>query len=231
MRWLGHASFLVELPGGPVWVTDPPDPAVGYPEPEVRADVVTVSHEHYDHNHVASIRGRPLVLRGLAPGGGWAQVDEAVGNARFRSVGVYHDARQGAERGRNAFFVVEADDGQGGRRRYAHAGDLGHVPGPEQVAAIGPVDLLMIPVGGFFTLEPEEVLRAVERLRPRVVVPMHYATSRTQGGPGRRGLPIQPLERFLALWKGPVRSLPDDAPLESSPLPAETEVWAFETFR
>ncbi|MDI3299581.1 MAG: MBL fold metallo-hydrolase [Bacillota bacterium] len=231
MRWLGHASFLVELPDGPVWVTDPPDPSVGYPEPGVRADVVTVSHEHFDHNHVAGVRGEPRVLRGLTPDGGWADVEATVGGARFRAVGVFHDPQQGAQRGRNAFFVVEAGDGQGGRRRYAHAGDLGHVLAPAQAAAIGPVDVLMVPVGGFFTLEPEEVPRVIEALHPRVVVPMHYGTSRTQGGHGRRGLPIQPLERFLAVWKGPLRWLPDDAPLEASPLPESTEVWAFETFR
>jgi L-ascorbate metabolism protein UlaG (beta-lactamase superfamily) len=139
----------------------------------LRADLVTISHEHPDHNNVGLVAGKAHVVRGLtADKKGWARVDEKFRDVAVRTVGVYHDDKHGAERGLDAVFVFEV-----GGLRIAHLGDLGHALNDEQLAAIGSVDVLLVPVGGTFTIDGRMATRVVDQLRPRLmVVPMHYKT-------------------------------------------------------
>jgi L-ascorbate metabolism protein UlaG (beta-lactamase superfamily) len=175
LTWFGQACFLLETAAGTRILMDPISKGIGYEVPQgFKADVITVSHEHSDHNNVAFVSAnKPRVIRGLtADRKGWTRVDEKLKDVSVRSVGVYHDGERGASRGLDTVFIFET-----GGVRIAHLGDLGHVLTNDQLAAIGAVDVLLVPVGGKFTIDGLEATRVVEQLRPRImVIPMHYKT-------------------------------------------------------
>ncbi len=171
LTWLGHATFILTTSTGLTALLDPMAAAVGYPlTPVSGVGLVTVTHEHSDHNNVGLATGSPLVLRGLA-GNDWAKIDQVVKGVRVRTVPSYHDTAQGAQRGKNAIFVFEFDG-----LKIAHLGDLGHKLSDDQVRQIGAVDVVMIPVGGFYTIDGKSAAEVVEQLKPRVIIPMHYKT-------------------------------------------------------
>ena len=175
LTWFGQSCFLIETAAGTRVVTDPIPKGIGYELPAgLRADAVTISHEHPDHNNLALITGRPRVFRGLtADKKGWTKIDDKVKDITIRSVGTYHDDKRGAERGLNAVFVFES-----GGLRIAHLGDLGHTLDDDELSAIGSVDVVLVPVGGHFTLDAAQATRVIDQLRPRlVIVPMHYRTA------------------------------------------------------
>jgi L-ascorbate metabolism protein UlaG (beta-lactamase superfamily) len=175
LTWYGQSCFLLETAAGTRIVMDPIPKGIGYELPQgLKADVVTISHEHFDHNNLGFVTGKARVIRGLtADKKGWARVDEKVKDVSIRSVGVYHDGERGAARGLDTVFIFEV-----GGVRIAHLGDLGHVLNDDQLAAIGAVDVLLVPVGGKFTIDALKATRVVEQLRPRImVIPMHYKTN------------------------------------------------------
>ncbi|HEY7371292.1 MAG TPA: MBL fold metallo-hydrolase [Polyangia bacterium] len=174
LTWYGQSCFLLETAAGTRILMDPIPKGIGYDlPPGFKADIVTISHEHSDHNNVGFVSGKPRVIRGLtADKKGWARVDEKLKDVSIRSVGVYHDDQRGAARGLDTVFIFEV-----GGVRIAHLGDLGHVLNDDQLAAIGAVDVLLVPVGGKVTIDGLKATRVVEQLRPRImVIPMHYKT-------------------------------------------------------
>lgn len=184
ITWLGHAFFLVESREGRVAI-DPYNERVGYPMPDITAEVVLVTHEHGDHNNVGAIKGNPRVVRSVG--------QHEVGGVAVKGVATkhYHDPKD-ARRGDNTVFVWE----QGGVR-LAHCGDLGHVLSDAQVAEVGAIDALMIPVGGFYTIDAAKAKSVVGQLRPKVVLPMHYRSEAVAG----RDSPLAPVDDFLGLMK------------------------------
>lgn len=174
LTWYGQSCFLLESVEGGRVVMDPLPANIGYlPPADLRADVVTISHEHQDHNNLALVHGKPKILRGLTPDKkGWVKINEKVKDITIRSVGVYHDGKQGAEIGLNTVFVFET-----GGVRVAHMGDLGHLLTDQQAAAIGSVDVVLVPVGGVWTIDARGATEVVDQVRPRLAaVPMHYRT-------------------------------------------------------
>ena len=163
IKWYGHACFKLDFAQGPYVVTDPFDDHVGYPLCDASADIVTTSHGHGDHNYVESIQGRPTVLNRA----GMFTFDDLV----VRAVKSYHDHEGGTRRGDNLIFIFESDD-----LKIAHLGDLGHEPDLRQYAALEGVDVLMIPIGGFYTIDTDTALKIVEHVKPRLVIPMHFKT-------------------------------------------------------
>jgi len=168
VKWLGHACFLITSKGGVKIITDPY--AVGgdinYSPIKETADIVVVSHEHTDHNNISAVRGKPEIVRGSGT--------KTARGIQFRGIATYHDASQGRERGRNTVFCFALDD-----IKLCHLGDLGHLLSPEQIKEIGDVDILFIPVGGFYTIDAAEARRVCDQLTPRVVIPMHFKTPKT----------------------------------------------------
>ena len=161
LKWLGHSCFELTLPGG-VLVTDPYDDSVGYPPLHVRADAVLSSHDHFDHNYFAAVEGDPAIIN--APG-----AFEACG-ARITATPSFHDTERGAKRGRNLIFTVEAEG-----LRIAHLGDLGHYPDTEeQKAALSDLDVMLIPIGGFFTIDTPTAVRLIGEFKPRCAIAMHF---------------------------------------------------------
>jgi L-ascorbate metabolism protein UlaG (beta-lactamase superfamily) len=176
IRWHGQSFFELQSSKGTRIVFDP-HAIEAYGRKLVKADLVLISHEHNDHTQLGVIDGREKakVLRGLKGSGkklDWNPIDEKFKDVHVRTVGTYHDTRQGLERGKNAVFIVEVDG-----LKVVHLGDLGHVLTEEQVKAIGPVDVLMIPVGGVYTINGSEAKKVVEQLKPKkFILPMHYGT-------------------------------------------------------
>ena len=161
VSWLGHACFEIVDSRGTRIVTDPFDETVGYEVPRIKADVVLVSHDHHDHNNVKAIRGDPQVVRG--PG------KHLAAGIEFRGVPTFHDEERGKLRGRNTIFCFVVDG-----LRVCHLGDLGHLLGEDDLRAMGEVDVLMIPVGGVYTIDADGAKRVIEQIRPRLVFPMHF---------------------------------------------------------
>ncbi|OGK14030.1 hypothetical protein A3H80_00995 [Candidatus Roizmanbacteria bacterium RIFCSPLOWO2_02_FULL_37_19] len=163
IKYLGHSSFFIRGQKGKV-VTDPYDPAMMARKfPKVEADIVTISHEHQDHNAARLIEGNPLVVN--LPG------EYEKNGVRIYGFDTYHDKNQGSERGINTLYKIEIDD-----ISILHCGDLGHVLSNELIEQIDGVDILMIPVGGFYTIGPDEASDIVSKIEPAVVIPMHYKT-------------------------------------------------------
>jgi L-ascorbate metabolism protein UlaG (beta-lactamase superfamily) len=176
LRWYGQSYFQLETPSGKKIVFDP------HAIPEfgrhvVAADVILCSHRHDDHNQLEVVENHRAsrVFQGLKePKAGkpadWNPVDEKVGQIRVRTVPTYHDPENGIRRGKNAVWVIETEG-----LTVCHLGDLGHELTDTQVKAIGPVDVLLVPVGGVYTLNGEHAKKVVEQIVPnRFVLPMHY---------------------------------------------------------
>jgi L-ascorbate metabolism protein UlaG (beta-lactamase superfamily) len=191
LTYYGHSSFLVETGDGTRVILDPYrsgcyDGALRYAAIDEPADVVIATHEHDDHGATDTIPGEPLVL--VHP------TSATVGMLRITGVQAAHDETGGSERGRNTIVVL--DDGD---IRLAHLGDLGHVLDEASVEAIGRVDVLIVPVGGFFTIDEKEAAAVVESLNPRIVIPIHYKTDKVD-------FPIAPVDGFLATQSDVQRS-------------------------
>jgi L-ascorbate metabolism protein UlaG (beta-lactamase superfamily) len=211
ITYLGHATFLLETGGASILI-DPYDAKVGYPMPGVAPTLVLISHEHGDHNHLGMAQGQPRVIRGLADGQ-WRTVRETVDGVAISSVPTYHDGAQGKDRGRNTVFIIEAEG-----LRIVHLGDLGHGLDESTAEAIGHPDVLMIPVGGHYTIDAAQAHAVVARLRPGVVIPMHYKTEINAGWP------IGAVDAFLAATKGS-KEAGHTVTVEKGKVPHKSEVW------
>jgi len=170
ITYLGHSSFLIETDAGTRIVSDPFDASayagtMKFAPLNQSADIVTVSHHHKDHGAVEMVSGNPAVFD--SPG------VHSAKDVRMVGVETFHDGSQGAQRGKNLVFVLEIDG-----LRCAHFGDIGHVPSDDQYVQIGPLDVALLPVGGFFTIYSRQADKIAQRTGARIVVPMHYSSDK-----------------------------------------------------
>lgn len=179
ITWFGHACFLIDHQGIRI-LTDPFDSSVGYKIPNVSVDVVTESHQHFDHNAHHLLKGDFQLFREVG--------EYTIKNVKIKGVKTFHDEAEGIKRGTNIVFVFEFPD-----LKVAHLGDLGHVLNHQQIQQVGQPDVLLIPVGGTFTLGPEEAKKVVEQLQPHIVIPMHYKTRYIR-------FDLKPVDDFLKLF-------------------------------
>lgn len=192
ISYLGHSSFKIKTKTATV-ITDPFDPsAVGLKYSGVEGDIVTVSHPHHDHNAIDRVAGVKKVFDG--PGEYEVMGVSIIGYPSF------HDTKQGEERGKNTIFVIEAEG-----LRIAHLGDLGHTLSDDLVNEMGGVDVLMVPVGGKFTLGAKEAAEIVGKVDPYFTIPMHYAVP---GLNPQTFAGLEPVEPFLKEIGRAVENLP-----------------------
>ncbi len=205
IKWLGQASFLITSEAGIRIITDPytPSERLTYDEIKESADVVTVSHEHGDHNNVAAVRGNPEVIRGTAK----------VKGIEFKSTPTYHDDAEGKSRGNNTIFCFEVDG-----MRVCHLGDLGHPLNDKQTAEIGSVDILLIPVGGNYTIDAKVATEVSSKLAPKVIMPMHYSNERCPD------FPVAGVDEFLQGKEGVSRPDASEVEFKQGQLPASTQI-------
>ncbi len=161
--WFGHSSFAIE-DDGIFLVTDPFDKSVGYPIPNVKPTHVTESHQHFDHNAHNLLRGNFEVIK--EPG------IYNFGALQIEGIPSYHDEEKGAKRGPNIIFKMKFPSSVA----VVHFGDLGHMIDENTIKKLENVDVVMIPVGGIFTIDAKKATEIVNRLKPHLVFPMHYMT-------------------------------------------------------
>ena len=176
INWLGHSCFRIKGSHATI-ITDPYSPDLGYSLGKPTARIVTVSHQHPGHSYVQGIGDEPKPVTG--PG------EYEISDILIIGMATFHDEEQGKKRGKNTAYLMEVDD-----ISVCHLGDLGHVLTTEQVAEIGNVDVLLIPVGGVSTINAAMAAEVVRQLEPKVVVPMHYKTEALTWE-------LEPEERFL----------------------------------
>lgn len=218
LRFWGHACFSITA-GGKTLLIDPFDAKVGYARPAVQPDVVLISHEHFDHGDTRWITSKPEVIRGLGEGGKVQPVNRAIGPFRVRTVEARHwsDPANKA-RGNVAVFVIEVHG-----LRIVHLSDLGYVLDDAQVQAIGKPDVLLIPVGGFFTVDAEQAWQVVGKLRPRAyVVPMHYRTAALN--PELKSRLAEPTMFVRKFGEEQVRLEGNELVIDPAKLPEQTKV-------
>jgi L-ascorbate metabolism protein UlaG (beta-lactamase superfamily) len=168
IQYLGHSCFKLigkDDKGNAVsLVTDPFGPEYGLRLPSVEADIVTVSHQHKDHNNVAGIKGKPYVID--TPG------EYEVRDVFIQGIDSFHDDKSGTERGANIIYRISMED-----MVITHLGDLGHTLDAKQIERLEGTDILFIPVGGRYTLNAAKAVEVINQIEPRMVIPMHYSVS------------------------------------------------------
>jgi L-ascorbate metabolism protein UlaG (beta-lactamase superfamily) len=180
IKYIGHAAFFLKTKNSRI-ITDPFDPKIGLKFPKQEADIVTVSHQHYDHNYLGQISGNPLIIE-------WPGEFEKQ-EVRITGYSSFHDKKKGEERGVNTLYKIEGDGVS-----VLHCGDLGVVPDDAFLSQIGEVNVLMVPVGGFFTIDANDAVELVKKIEPAIVIPMHYG--RPELTPDLQGK-LSPVDDFL----------------------------------
>lgn len=217
ITYLGHSCFKIKVKSGVV-VTDPYGKSVGLTMPSVSADIVTISHRgHGDHDEVGAVTGTarrevPFVID--SPG------EYEVEGVSVFGYGTYHDDKNGAERGENAIYVIQAED-----LRVLHLGDLGHDLDTALLDTLDGVDVLLIPVGGVYTMGPKEAAELAKKIEPSYVIPMHYKTDKHDKSTFGE---MEDMSKFVAEMGLEARKV-ESLSLNKGTIPAETtELVVFE---
>jgi L-ascorbate metabolism protein UlaG (beta-lactamase superfamily) len=207
IRWHGHACW--EITNNITLVTDPHDgKSIGIPAPSVMGDIVLVSHDHYDHNSVKTVEkeGTKVVLDGRK---------RTIDDIEISGIDSFHDDDMGSKRGTNIIYKFVIDE-----VKFCHLGDLGHELDDEAVEKIGDVDILFVPIGGTFTVDDKGAWSVINKIQPKIIVPMHYKI-------GGLSLPIAGIDAFLAQAKHKVIHVGNEIDIEKEDLPTEPEIWTF----
>jgi Predicted Zn-dependent hydrolases of the beta-lactamase fold len=209
IKWYGHSAFQVTTEKGIRIIIDPYESgsfngALSYGKIEDEADIVLTSHDHADHNYTKDIRGK---YNHISKDG-----DHEIKDIKIKAIPCFHDSLGGKKGGSNLIFVITADG-----LNLVHMGDIGHSLDPELLKKIGKVDILLLPVGGFFTVDAVMAQKIMNDIKPSVTVPMHYKTAKCN-------FPITPVDDFTKNQKN-VRVLKESSVvIKKDTLPKEPEI-------
>ncbi len=180
VRWHGHACFEIVSSKGTTIVIDPHDGrSLGIKTPKVSADIVLITHEHFDHNAYSIVAKPSANVFSMHVG------EESINDIKFMGIEAYHDREKGKRRGRNIVYKLYVDN-----ISFVHVGDLGHELDVNYSTKLGLIDMLMIPVGGTFTIDAKVAWKNIETLKPKAVIPMHYWIEGLN-------LPLRPVNEFI----------------------------------
>ncbi len=183
--WHGHAFFHITTnpqKNSPIRIAiDPYDKSIGLRVPKTEAEILLITHQHYDHNNIKAVSGNPFLIEG--PG------EYDVKNVFIEGIPSFHDESKGKERGENIIYVIESEG-----IRLCHLGDIGQKElTEEQLQKIGEIDILMIPVGGTYTISAQETTKIMSQIEPKITIPMHYSL------PGLK-IKLDPITKFLKVF-------------------------------
>lgn len=217
VRYLGHSCFLVSSSKGSSVVIDPYSQRIPYDLPQVEPDVVLVSHEHHDHNAYYRFENGPMLVKRSHgfPCETELNIARTGENLTFHGMPSFHDDQEGRRRGPNTIWHWFWEG-----VHFAHFGDIGHLLTDDQMATLGKIDVVFIPVGGKETLEPSQASLLVNQLNPRIVFPMHYKTDQIGEGP----LCEHPLTAFTEKMSNVEDAATTAVEVELARLPAQTKV-------
>lgn len=215
IRWLGHSCFRITSYGGKTLLTDPYDSGayrgtLNYAPLDEAPDVVTVSHRHADHGNTAILKGSPVIVE--------SREARVVDGFNIRGIATYHDDRDGDLRGDNTVFRIIVDD-----VAVCHLGDLGQELSQARVEQIGEVDVLLVPVGGYFTIDAGQATRVMEQLHPSITIPMHFRNDECL-------FDIETVEPFLAGKPDVDRPGASEVEVTKENLPASPKIIVLEPF-
>jgi len=205
VRWHGHSCF--EISSEKTIVIEPHDgTSIGIPPPKVKADIIIISHDHFDHNQARVVEKENSIK---------VRESREIDGIKIERIKAYHDKEGGRKRGKIKMFKIDFEG-----IRFCHMGDIGHVPDEGTIKKIGRVDMLFVPVGGVFTVDAKEAMEIARKVDTRIVVPMHY---KIEG----LSLPINPLEPFLDMADFEIRYVANEIEMERDDIPSEKEIWVF----
>lgn len=207
IRWHGHSCF--EISDDITIVTDPHDgKSIGIHTPLVSADIILVSHNHYDHNSVKTVEkeGTKIITDGRK---------RTIGQILIKGFPSFHDESKGERRGENIIYKTIIDD-----ISFVHLGDLGHNLDDKTIESLEDIDILFIPVGGTYTIDAKKAWGIANKLKPRITIPMHY---KIEG----LSLPIASVDEFIEQSPLPVLRVGNEIDIEKTEIPSDPEVWVF----
>ena len=211
ITWYGQAAFKLKGKDASVF-TDPYEATfTGLSPLKVEADIVTISHGHSDHNAASVVSNNPFVIEG--PG------EYELKGVNVVGVSTFHDEKEGKLRGKNTIYNINIDDVQ-----ITHLGDLGHLLTNQQLEELGAVDVLLIPVGGVYTIEADSAAKIVAQIEPKVVIPMHYKIEGLK-------FPLESVNKFLKEMGKEEVVTQNKLVVSSEKLPEELEIVLLEKIR
>ncbi|MCX5804746.1 MAG: MBL fold metallo-hydrolase [Proteobacteria bacterium] len=213
IKFYGHSAFMITTDTGVRIITDPYKSGafggtLSYGKITDKADIVLASHDHDDHNYTKDIKGNFVHIKTAGA--------YDVNGLKIRAIPSHHDTSKGKERGNNLIFVIDADG-----LTIMHAGDLGHTLGKEAVEEIGKIDILLIPVGGFYTIDAREATKVMKDLKPAITIPMHFKTDKCN-------FPISNVQGFIGDKKDVKRVKASEIEIKKELLPKEREIIVLE---
>lgn len=205
VKYLAHSSFVITSEKGTKIVTDPYNQGVGlrYAPVNETADILLITHDHPDHNNAAAVKGAQIIKEAGS---------KEVKGVKIKGVQAFHDEQGGKERGSTIIYSFQVDG-----LKLCHVGDLGEVLPSGKLQEIGPVDVLFIPVGGFFTVDAPTASKVCEQIKPRIIIPMHFKTPKAD-------YPIKGVEEFTQGKKGVRQIDGSETEIQPGKIPAATEI-------
>ncbi|MBN2073573.1 MAG: MBL fold metallo-hydrolase [Actinobacteria bacterium] len=202
-----HALFTIESSTGIRVGTDPYDRSIKRILPDVGADIVTVSHHHFDHENISLFKGKPVVVDSTE--------GRSISGVSISGISTFHDEEGGRLRGKNIIFRIIVDG-----ITFTHFGDLGHDLDREQIGKLEGIDVMMIPIGGKYTIDAAIALKLISKIEPKVAIPMHYKSSDTL-------LDVDTVDNFIRM-AGNYKFVGPSVSISRETLPSGTEVWVME---